>query len=161
MSADTSSANAPRAAHETSGAVRQLLLAGAEAQVALAKRLGVNATDAAALDHLFSAGHPVGPAELSRRLGITTASATAVTDRLVRSGHVDRVPDAHDRRRHALTPTGKAHRDLLGALQPLITAIDAASAALSPAERDTVAAYLSDVAARIRDYARTSPHNPA
>lgn len=40
----------------------------------------------------------VSPSELTRYLGVSTASTTAIIDRLERSGHVTRVPHPTDRR---------------------------------------------------------------
>ena len=63
--------------------------------------MGMGETDLVALRHLLraaSTGEQVGPKDLSRVLGITTASTTSLIDRLVASGHVRREPHPTDRR---------------------------------------------------------------
>jgi len=61
-----------------------------------------------ALGHLK--GGSVTMRELSKELDVTESSATAVTDRLVRQGLVERQSDPHDRRvvRLALSESGRA-----------------------------------------------------
>lgn len=57
--------------------------------------MGMGETDLLALRYLLRAkatGERVGPKDLSRVLGITTASTTSLIDRLVASGHVRREP---------------------------------------------------------------------
>ena len=55
------------------------------------------------MEHLM--GEPIGPVELSRRLHMTSASATVLVDRLEEAGHVVREPDPHDGRRRVVRPT--------------------------------------------------------
>lgn len=50
-------------------------------------------------------GRIVQPAELSRYLGVSTASTTAIIDRLERSNHVRRAPHPTDRRAIVVVPT--------------------------------------------------------
>ena len=52
-------------------------------------------------------GRPLTPGELAMVLGVSSGGATGIVDRLVREGHVRRVPDADDRRRVYLScPAG-------------------------------------------------------
>jgi DNA-binding MarR family transcriptional regulator len=48
-------------------------------------RLGIGDTDMTALEHLFANG-PLGPVELGEKLGLRSASATALVDRLEAAG---------------------------------------------------------------------------
>jgi DNA-binding MarR family transcriptional regulator len=89
--------------------------------------MGMGETDLLALRYLLraeAAGEQVGPKDLSRVLGITTASTTSLIDRLVRSGHVRREPHPTDRRSLVIAPTtatdtevratlGEMHRRML------------------------------------------------
>ncbi|MFF4648360.1 MarR family winged helix-turn-helix transcriptional regulator [Streptomyces sp. NPDC001380] len=150
----------PRAAVPVSGsevawALRELLRANREAEHALARRLGMGATDLGALEHLIEGerlaeGGGLGPVELGDRLGIRSASATALVDRLQAAGHVTRAPHPTDRRRQVVHTTAHARQELAGALQPLIDAVDGVVAALGPDERDAVARFLSGAAAAVR-----------
>jgi hypothetical protein len=62
-------------------AIRDMLQANGETTQSLPRRLGVGITDAMALDHLLSSAAGLGPTELGQRLGIRSASATALVDR--------------------------------------------------------------------------------
>ena len=61
--------------------VRALMNAARELTARMSRELGMNATDMVALDLLDVHG-PMGAAELARRLGIRSASATVLVDRL-------------------------------------------------------------------------------
>lgn len=125
-----------------------------EANQELARRLGIGITDVSALEHLSSASEPLGPVELGHRLGIRSASATALVDRLEQTGHVRREPRPDDRRRVALVPSEHSGLQVLGALAPLLADIDAAAARLSEAEAAAVTQFLTEAADAMRNYAR-------
>ncbi|GGS55568.1 MULTISPECIES: MarR family winged helix-turn-helix transcriptional regulator [Actinokineospora] len=88
-------------------------------------------TDLRALIHLLEArrtGVPATPGWLCGRLGLNSASVTALVDRLVRAGMVTRTRDDHDRRRVLLSVHARAID--LGGL-----AIDSTHDALSALDR--------------------------
>lgn len=124
-------------------AVRSLLSAGGRWTRVLARRNGLSDSELQALEHL--APGPIGPADLSRRLGITTAAATGVVDRLVDRGHAERLPDASDRRRIAVRITDSGYVDLRAQLGATFDALLAWDATFSDAERDVVTRYLDGV----------------
>ena len=97
-------------ASEPARALRMVQQASVEANQELARRLGIGITDIAALEHLSSAAQPLGPVELGHRLGIRSASATALVDRLEQSGHLRREARPDDRRRVALVPSEHSAR---------------------------------------------------
>ncbi len=134
-------------------ALREVQQASYDATLALARRLGLGATDVAALEHLTSAGEPLGPVELGQRLGIASASATALVDRLERSGHVRRSPHSKDRRRQTISVTQESTDQTWAALQPLLADIDLAAAQLTPEEAAAVARFLGAAADAMRRYA--------
>jgi DNA-binding MarR family transcriptional regulator len=138
-------------------ALRRMVQAGREMQGALARRMGVRITDVQAIDHVVSADADLGPVELGSRLGIRSASATALVDRLVAAGHLSREPSPADRRRVVLRATDSARGEVQAALKPLLTEIDAIVGRLGPAEADTVHAFLTDVTAAMRRYASRQP----
>ncbi len=128
-----------------------VLLAADDAGRTLAERLGTGPNDATALQHLIVRG-PVGPVDLGRVLGIGSAAATALADRLERAGHVERRPHPDDRRRLQLVPTERAAQDVWRVLGPLISLLDGVEERLDPADRDAVVRYLSAVAEAYRAY---------
>jgi DNA-binding MarR family transcriptional regulator len=139
---------------ELSRALRVVQQAGAEANLELARRLGIGLTDLHAMNHIFSGAVPIGPVELGQRLGIRSASATALVDRLEHSGHVRRQPHPDDRRRVTLVPSEQAAVRTMAAMAPMLAGIEAAAARLSDTERDAVTRFLTEAAEAMRNYAR-------
>lgn len=129
-------------------AVRDLIGASRGLVARMAKVMQMNATDMSAIGELTQHG-PLGTAELADRLGIRSASATVLVDRLERSGHIRRVRDDSDRRRVRLTETAAARRDSYAAWEPVIETIDDVARSLSPDERTVVCDFLSRVTAAV------------
>lgn len=139
------------------GAVRQVLRLAPDVHAALARRLGVGVTDLLALDHLSVPPTPDGVVDLGRRLGVTSASATVLVDRLVAAGHVRRVAHPHDRRRALLEMTPHAETEVRTALEPFIRELTAVVDRLSPTEAETVLRFLEDLAELLVRFARETP----
>ncbi|TQJ30106.1 MarR family winged helix-turn-helix transcriptional regulator [Microbacterium sp. SLBN-146] len=57
-------------------------------------------------------GEQVTPVVLAKYLGITSASMTAVLDRLEKSGHVSRIPNPTDRRSVLIEPSDKTDEEI-------------------------------------------------
>ncbi|HEY0932815.1 MAG TPA: MarR family transcriptional regulator, partial [Trebonia sp.] len=137
-------------------ALREVQQASYGATLALARRLGIGTTEVAALQHLTSAGEPLGPVQLGQRLGIASASATALVDRLERSGHVYRSPHPQDRRRQTISVTQESTDQTREALRPLLADIDLAAAQLTPEQAAAVVRFLGAAADAMRRYAGPS-----
>lgn len=140
-------------------ALRKLMRASEEVDLAFARRLGLGPTDVAALDRLLEDG-PMGPAELGERLGMRSASATALVDRLERAGHVQRRAHPSDRRRIDVVATPRAAGEVWEALGPLLERLEAVAAELPPEAQATVAGYLDRVAEEMRRFARPPAPGP-
>lgn len=80
--------------------------------------LGINRTDARALDLLDEHGR-MSAGELAAQSGLTSGAITAVIDRLERAGLADRVSDPADRRRVLVELTPKAVAGSLDLMGPL------------------------------------------
>lgn len=113
---------------------------------AVAVDLGTSATDLIALGDLLS-GERLGPTDLGRRLGLSSAAATGLADRLEALGHVERRPHPKDRRRLVLAPTPHGKTELLARLAPIVAATEALVANLTADQQATVARFLRDVVA--------------
>ena len=137
-------------------ALREVQQASYDATLSLARRLGLGATDIAALEHLMAADEPLGPVQLGQRLGIASASATALVDRLERGGHVHRSPHPQDRRRQMISVTQESADQTWEALRPLLADIDLAAAQLTPQEAAAVVRFLGAAADAMRRYAGPS-----
>ncbi|MFS4504912.1 MarR family transcriptional regulator [Clavibacter sp. Sh2141] len=124
------------------------------------RRLGtvleVNPTDLKAMEHLIQAGS-LSPTELAGRLGISTAAATLVVDRLVEVGHVDRRPHPHDRRRVVVVPRPASVGRAMDELMPMIGGVARAADALTEHERATVLRFLGEVREVYREAAAGPP----
>ena len=63
-----------------------------------AKRLGLHVTDLSCVSLLYANPQGVTPKDITEYVGISSGAATALIDRLERSGHVRRMPNPGDRR---------------------------------------------------------------
>ncbi|WP_018254214.1 MarR family winged helix-turn-helix transcriptional regulator [Salinispora mooreana] len=144
----------------TARALREVIRAASDTRGALARRLGIGVTDAAAIDHLAASPDPLGPVELGNRLGIRSASATALVDRLVRAGHLARTPHPQDRRRVALRVTDDGYDEVSAALRPMLAGIEQAVDRLTPEQAAATATFLQEVAEVMREYVVTAQEEP-
>lgn len=87
----------------------------------------------------------MGPGQLASRLGITSAAASGLVDRLERKGHVRRVPDAVDRRRTHVVMTQHGQEAVQDLVSPMIDRLMQIDARLSPSARRCVSEYLHEV----------------
>jgi DNA-binding MarR family transcriptional regulator len=125
--------------------VRQIQVAGSMAEQAMARRLEINGTDLAAMGHVGAAEPPIGPRELSYRLGLSPAAVTEVVDRLEASGHLVRHRDTRDRRRVQLRPSDTAIGRVMAELAPLTGELDALAESFDERERAAIRRYLDGV----------------
>ncbi|MDT8915159.1 MarR family winged helix-turn-helix transcriptional regulator [Amycolatopsis sp. PS_44_ISF1] len=125
-----------------SQALRDLLAEAGPAQQGMAARLGIGKTDAQALQHLASAGRPIGTVELAHLLGIRSASAASLVDRLEAAGHVRRQAHTSDRRRVTLTVSETAQGAVHAALRPMLTDLATLIERLTEEQAATVADFL-------------------
>ena len=144
--------NDPRQAPATVHRLRALTLLLDTAGAAFAARNGLSATDVRALVCLLDrerAGVPAGPTWLAGQLRVTTASVTALLDRLERAGHVRRVPRSDDRRRVDVRVEDSAKNLGWAFFGPLIDATAAVLARRSAGERAVIDAFLDDLVAAV------------
>lgn len=129
--------------------------------------MGMGETDLIAIRlllHTHQSGQLMRQRDLAAALEITAASASALVDRLVKSGHVRRVPHPDDRRSVAIEPTTQSDhevRETLGAMhERMLTATEA----LTPDELAAVAKFLSALTESVEEPADDAPethHRPA
>ncbi|WP_312678019.1 MarR family transcriptional regulator [Microbacterium sp.] len=87
-------------------------------------------------------GESVTPIALSRYLGITSASTTALLDRLERSGHVSRGPNPTDRRSVLVTLSEKSDDEIRHTLSAMHERMMAIVRGMDPDQRATVIGFL-------------------
>lgn len=121
----------------------------------IAAELGMRRRDVEAMTHLMNA--PIGPAELSRRLGVSVPAATQLVDRLTERGHVRRVAHEDDGRKTVLETTQSAKAEVFPRLLPMFQGFNEAAAALEPDERATVVAFLNQCLEAMKRAAGAEP----
>lgn len=110
--------------------------------------MGMGEKDLLALRLLLGAqsrGEILRQKDLAAQLDITAASASAMVDRLVRDGYVDRVPHPDDRRSFAIVPTAHGDQEVRSTLQAMHQRMYAVAESLAPDERVAVAKFLRGV----------------
>jgi DNA-binding MarR family transcriptional regulator len=113
-------------------------------------QMKLNETDMKALRYLVAAkndGRVVTPGLLAEHLRISSASTTKLLDRLAAAGHVERAPHPNDRRALVVTITQDTHRQVRDTVGHMHARRFQVAAALSSAERETVAQFLNALAA--------------
>lgn len=109
---------------------------------ATAKRMGIEASELAALEHLQAAG-PMTLGRLGERLSMSPGALTALVDRLERRGFVERSPNPGDRRSALVHETEAGLAESLEHLWPYILEMKAIEEDFSEGERAIVARFLS------------------
>jgi DNA-binding MarR family transcriptional regulator len=144
------------AAAEPTWALWEVMRAATEAGYVLAERMGLPYNDVRALSILAESADSLGPVELGNRLGMRSASATELVDRLEGTGHVRRVRHPRDRRRVILEITDTGRHAVMAELGPLLARFDRVADDLGPEGNATVVRYLRAIAVEQRAY-RGSP----
>ncbi|MEJ7647679.1 MAG: MarR family transcriptional regulator [Nakamurella sp.] len=107
---------------------------------ALARRAGLTQTEMTVLESLIEG--PMGPSEMAQRLGVTTAAASGIVDRLVSHGHAERTPHPDDKRRTMVAITVSGREELVGHLMPMFAQMAQLDAGFTDEERAVVRRYL-------------------
>ncbi len=129
--------------------MRDILEISRDFQMYVGRELTVNSTDLAAME-LILMNSDIGPTEIAKRLGLSTAAITTVVDRLVALGHVTREKNPDDRRATIVTPTPAATARAMTTIMPVVQAIESTLDEFDEAERETIARYLELVATAYR-----------
>lgn len=122
-------------------ALREFSDVSRQVMPALSRRAGLTQTEMAVLESLIAA--PMGPSEMAQRLGVTTAAASGIVDRLVSHGHAERRPHPQDGRRTevAITPSGR--EELIGHLMPMFAEMARVDGEFTDSERAVIERYLT------------------
>ncbi len=136
-------------------ALRDLVNAGSRVTHAVSRRAGLSESELVTLEHLSR--EQIGPAEVARRLEVSTAAATGIVDKLVSRGHVERRPHEVDRRRTELHITDSGRGEIIGHLMPMFAALDRHDASFSDEEKAVVERYLRGATDAFEQVAGPSP----
>ena len=129
---------------EASTLLREILNLTSDFEVTVSNALSVNRRDLDAMQHLIQNG-PLSPTEIAHRLGVTTAAATVIVDRLTAVGHVTRQPHPTDRRGVLVVPNPDSVRQAMGRIMPLIMGVDRTLDDFSASEQAAITEYLRRV----------------
>jgi DNA-binding MarR family transcriptional regulator len=141
-------------------ALRRYRTAEAAAQRRVREELGIGENALMALRILVEAesdGQTVNSKQLAERLEITAASTSALVDRLVRSGHVERHADPNDRRGVFLTASGRSMRRAIGVIDELDNRAAEVAEHVSPADLAVIVAFLNEMSGAVDDDPLTHP----
>lgn len=127
-------------ASSTLDALQELTDIAAMLPAAVARKAALSTSELHAMRHLMD--QPLGPVELARRLGVTSAAASGVVDRLVSHGHVARRPHPDDGRRTVVSLTDSGRLEVIHRMAPMFEALARLDGDLSAADREVVERYL-------------------
>jgi DNA-binding MarR family transcriptional regulator len=120
----------------------------------LKTEMHMNETDLRALRHLIAAeseGNPIGPTDLTRQLGISSAATAKLLARMVGSGHIRRELNPLDRRAQLLHATAAAHREVRQTLESMHGRMLAVATSLTADEQNIVINFLDALSAVVAE----------
>lgn len=149
MTSSNTTADAPRTAavtRPTAELVEELRRAEAHLARRRQTACGPSETDRSAMRFILEStddARPVTPTDLARHLGITTASTTALLDRLGRGQMIEVRPHPEDRRKRLVIPVDRS--DDPDVIDPLTATIRELSDDLSAQEAELVNGFLARI----------------
>ncbi len=129
-------------------ALRELIDVGSQVAPAVARRAELTHSELHALEVVME--HAAGPVEIAKELGVTSAAASGIVDRLAARGHVVRRPHASDGRRTQVVITDSGREEVIGYLMPMFASLAELDAGLTESERAVVTGYLRGAIAAMR-----------
>src|ERR671913_1711874 len=129
--------------HRLSELVREHTSAVLRHAAATAKRMGLEASELAALEHLQAAG-AMTQKRLGERLSMSPGAVTAMIDRLELRGYVERTPNPKDRRSAVVRITKAGLEESLRHLWPYIEDMKGVEEGFSEEERAVIARFLRE-----------------
>jgi len=102
----------------------------------------------------------VTPIDLARYLGISTASMTALLDRLEKSGHLERLPHPSDRRKVLIAITPHTEEDMREVLGSMHAQMMLATHGMTEAEATAVTQFLERMRAAVDGVGTGGPSTP-
>ena len=129
-------------------ALQELVDVAGQVPHEVARKAGLSVSELHSLRHLMSS--PMGPVELARELGVTSAASSGVVDRLVARGHAERRPHPDDGRRTEVVITESGRVEVFTRLAPMFAGLAEIDSSLTDDERALVERYLRGATAAMR-----------
>lgn len=142
-----------------SRALRRVVRLNEDIGYQIRRLMGLKETDYSAMSLLMRGS--MGPTDLAHALHITTASATAVVDRLVRAGHAVREPHEEDRRRMTVRAVDHSVAEVREHVVPMMDMVEEELATLDEPGQRAVLQFLTGTADRMEDYLERLRERPA
>lgn len=133
----------------TLAALQELVEVSETVPAVVARQAGLSTSELHSLRHLMRG--PVGPVDLARLLGVTSAASSGVVDRLVSRGHAERRSHPGDGRRTEVRITASGRAEVLARMTPMFESLAALDATLDDDERVVVERYLRGATAAMRN----------
>ncbi|GAB3652480.1 hypothetical protein GCM10027596_01660 [Nocardioides korecus] len=128
--------------------LRELTRLSEQLAPSVARKAGLTHNELRALENLMD--RPMGPGELGRVLGVSSAAASGIIDRLETRGHAQRASHASDGRRTSVTISESGRAEVVGHLMPMFRELAEIDAALSATDRVAVDAFLAGAVRAMR-----------
>jgi DNA-binding MarR family transcriptional regulator len=132
----------------TLDALQELVDVAGQVPHDVARAAGLSTSELHSLRHLMDT--PMGPVELARALGVTSAASSGVVDRLVARGHAERRHHPDDGRRTQVVITDSGRAEVFTRLAPMFAALAALDRGLGDHDRAVVERYLRGATAAMR-----------
>lgn len=129
-------------------ALRTLTRLAEQVAPAVARRAQLTHNELRALEHLMD--QPMGPGELGRVLGVSSAAASGIIDRLEARGHAQRTSHQSDGRRTSVTISASGRTEVVGFLMPMFRELAVIDAELSEEDRPAVDRFLQGAIRALR-----------
>ncbi len=129
-------------------ALRTLTRLSEQVAPAVARRAQLTHNELRALEHLMD--QPMGPGELGRVLGVSSAAASGIIDRLEARGHAQRTSHQSDGRRTSVTISAGGRTEVVGFLMPMFRELAVIDAELSEEDRPAVDRFLQGAIRALR-----------
>ena len=129
-------------------ALRTLTRLSEQVAPAVARRAQLTHNELRALEHLMD--QPMGPGELGRVLGVSSAAASGIIDRLEARGHAQRTSHQSDGRRTSVTISPSGRTEVVGFLMPMFRELAVIDAELSDEDRPAVDRFLAGAIRALR-----------
>ena len=133
----------------TLAALQELVEVAEAVPAAVARRAGLSTSELHSLRHLMRG--PMGPVDLAKVLGVTSAASSGVVDRLCSRGHAERRPHPDDGRRTEVVITASGRAEVTARLRPMFVGLAALDATLTDEERVVVERYLRGATATMTE----------
>jgi len=132
----------------TLSALQELVEVAEAVPAVVARQAGLSTSELHSLRHLMRG--PMGPVDLAKVLGVTSAASSGVVDRLCSHGHAVRRAHPGDGRRTEVVITDSGRAEVTARMRPMFVGLAELDASLTDDERVVVERYLRGATAAMR-----------